>query len=138
MKKGFSILYALFYLTLSIGVHGTVHECMGKVTEWSWGHEDLSCHDEPHDHGHSGGCDLPASEPDCCDNNAVELWLVEDQLATKELLLPSVPGIALAGGCTCTVAHDVVVEREEHIVPQAQNPPDIPLYIQYGDLRFYG
>lgn len=138
MKKAIAILYTLFYLVLSIGVHGTVHECMGQVTDWSWGHEDLSCHDEANDHGHHQGCDMPQHEDDCCDNNAVELWLVEDQLAQKEITLPFIPVFALTGGCVCTAPHEVVEERVQHIVPQAQIPPDIPLYIQYGDLRFYG
>lgn len=137
MKKGISILYALFYLTLSIGVHGTVHECMGRVTEISWGHEELSCHDEPSDH-HSGGCDMPIHKSDCCDNNTVEIWLVEEQLAQKELRLPVVSVFALAGRCAPTVPREIQAERTEHFVPQAQVPPDIPLYIQYGDLRLYG
>ncbi len=134
MKKVLSILFASFYLVLSIGLHGTVHKCMGTVTEWSWGHKDLSCHDEPHGHEHDTG----EQESDCCNNNELELWLVADQLIQKEFFLPSLLPFALTGGCTVLPPHDALAERSGPIVPQAHKPPKRPLYIQYGDLRFYG
>ena len=130
MQKACAILYTLFYLTLSIGVHGTVHECMGRVTDWSWGHEELSCCAEPcHESPAMGGC---------CDNNEVEIWLVEEQLAQKEQRVPALFPLALTGRCALPSLEEVLDEEAQPIVPQAQKPPELRLYLEHMSLQFYG
>ena len=130
MQKACAILYTLFYLTLSIGVHGTVHECMGQVTDWAWGHEELSCCAEPcHESPAMGGC---------CDNNEIEIWLVEEQLAQKEQWVPVLFPLALTGRCVVPSLEEVLDAEVRPIVPQAQKPPEQRLYLEHLSLQFYG
>lgn len=130
MKKSLAILYTFYYLLLSIGVHGTVHECMGRFTDIEWGHEPLSC-----------VCDSMLGDEhddlDCCDDNEVEIWLQEDQLVQKNLQALSPLFFALTGGWNLQPLPTEVEAPLFAIGPKAPKPPNKRLYIAYCSLQFY-
>jgi hypothetical protein len=130
MKKALFILYTFYYLLLSIGVHGTAHECMGRLTEIAWGHEPLSCVcdaflDDDHE------------DVDCCDDREVEIWLQEDQLAQKNQHLFEAGIFALPGGFTPFPVASFEVENDLPIGPKALKPPNERLYLAHCSLQFY-
>jgi len=103
---------------------------MGRFTDIEWGHEPLSC-----------VCDSMLGDEhedlDCCDDNEVEIWLQEDQLAQKNQQSFSPLFFALTGGWIIKPLSTEVETAAFPIGPKALKPPNERLYIAHCSLQFY-
>ncbi len=133
MKRFLTIIIAVCYLCLSIGIPVHLHYCMGKMIEVS-----LIAQDEDHHCSHCG-MDKKSSGNGCCKDehkiikNAIDHALVKD-IAIKapfgEYILPVKPSVFASA--KIRVAY---VKRMARTHAPPLIPPDCPLYIRIGNLR---
>ena len=60
MKKVFVVIFALIYMTTSVGASFHMHYCMGEFADWGWGHNNSktcnSCGMKISDEKYAGCC----------------------------------------------------------------------------------
>ena len=61
MKKVFVVIFALIYMTTSVGASFHIHYCMGELADWGWGHNTSktcnSCGMKKSDEKYAGCCE---------------------------------------------------------------------------------
>lgn len=132
-KRLFTIVFAVYYLCLSIGVNVSAHYCSGDLIDWSLQVDVASCE------GCDSGVAARSEEDSCCKEKHQFVKKTGDDLAVQQWHLGFGSLFAL------------VPERVQHIyavskgyssqiperLPEQDAPPgsDPPSYILFGNFR---
>lgn len=133
MKRFITVVIALSYLCLSIGITVHMHYCMGKMVE-------VSLWEQGDDHHCSHcGMDKKSSKNDCCKDErkiikSTDHALIKDLIAKTILaqyILPLKPENVFASANTRLIYINMMAQP--HAPPIIV--PDCPIYIRLGNFR---
>ena len=134
MKRFITVIVAISYLCLSIGITVHYHYCMGKMVEIS-----LLEKDDSHHCSHCG-MDRNSSKNNCCKDEHKIIKGVKDQILVKDIIakiqlgqyiLPVKPGNVCPSGKIFFFSTNSMARA--HAPPV--NVPDCPIYIRLGNFR---